>query len=365
MLKARFATALFFLALGSSTVGIIAACSSDSSSGSSSGTTPTGTTTVHVSAAAGGTVADPSGKTSLAIPPGALEKDTDITLALTPAANGAVVEVSEFGPDGLKFLKPVALTIKADATLATGGKTLAVAVLEGTAFKAVDGSAYANGAATASITHFSKYSIILVDGKVVLVPPKDCADALANFKACGGDPTGVYTIKDLCIPGQSLGADPFNGKCPGFNATGDLVVTNTITINATQLISSDGNVTTNSVLNIPLSCANTDGDGGVLQPPPYADCAAFQTQLNKNNAGKPQYACTDMGSGVCACAVSESKANPGSTSTYTVSGNTITTTDSTGKVGNPSEFCRNGNLLQIAGKNGDGGIGLLYSLQQQ
>ena len=364
MIRARFATALFLLAIGAGGV-VVVACSSDDTAPAKGTTTPSGTTTVHVSAAAGGTVADPSGKTSLVIPPGALEKDTDITLSLTPAANGALVDVSEFGPDGLKFLKPVALTIKADAALASANKTLALAVLEGAAFKAVDGSTYANGAATASITHFSKYSIILLDGQVVLVPPKDCNDALANFKACGGDPKGTWTIKDLCIPGKSLGADPFNGKCPQFSAEGDLVVTNELTIDATTITTSDGNIMTTSTLNVPLSCANTDGDGGVQNPAPFPDCASFQVQINKDNAGKPQYTCVDKSAGVCACTVVETKPNPGNTKTYTVTGNTITSTDSTGKMGTPTEFCRNGNLLTVAGRDADGGVGLLYSLQQK
>jgi hypothetical protein len=357
---------LVFLALGST--GVIVACSSDDTpsggGGGDAGPTSSTTTTVHITAAAGGTVADPGGKTSLVIPPGALAKDTDITLALTPAANGAVVEVSEFGPDGLTFLKPVALTIKADAALATTGKALALAVLENGAFKALEGSMYAGGAATASIMHFSKYSIILVDGQVILQPPKDCADAIANFTACGGDPKGTWTVKDLCIPGQSLGADPFNGKCTGFSADGDLTVTNELIIDATTIKTTDGNLTTTSTLNVPLSCANSDGDGGTKSPPPFPDCATFQTQLNKDRAAKPQYACTDKGAGVCACTVSETKANPGDTKTYTISGNTITTTDSTGKMGTPTEFCSKGNLLAVAGKV-DGGIGLLYSLQRK
>jgi hypothetical protein len=369
MIRARFARAFIVLLLGSAAAGVVVACSSDETTpAGSSGTTttpPSTTTTVHVTAAAGGTVADPSGKTSLVIPPGALEKDTDITLALTPAASGAVVEVSELGPDGLKFLKPVALSIKADAALATAGKSLALAVLENGAFKAVEGSAYANGAATAPITHFSKYSIILVDGQVILQPPKDCNDALANFKPCGGDPKGTWTIKDLCIPGQSLGADPFGGKCPEFSADGDFTVTNELIIDATTITTTDGNLVQTSTLNIPLKCANSDGDGGTVTPAPYADCAAFQTQLNKNRSAKPQYACTDKGGGICACTVTETKANPGNKKTYTQNGNTITSTDSTGKVEAPTEYCVNNNLLTVAGKGGDGGIALLYSLQRK
>lgn len=59
-----------------------------------------GTTVVHVSAALGGTVSDPAGKTTLTIPPGALEADTDITLSVEAASAGAATDVSSFGPDG-------------------------------------------------------------------------------------------------------------------------------------------------------------------------------------------------------------------------------------------------------------------------
>ena len=142
MIRHRFALSLIVLACGGAAV-VLACSSSDSGS---SGTTSSTTTTVHVSAAAGGTVADPSGKTTLTIPPGALAKDTDITLAITPKSGSAVVDVSEFGPDGLQFLKPVALTIKGDAALAPAGKSLALAVNDGADFKAIEGSTYANGA---------------------------------------------------------------------------------------------------------------------------------------------------------------------------------------------------------------------------
>jgi hypothetical protein len=364
MMRNRLAAALFILTFGGAAV--VVACSSDSSKGAGTTPAPTSTTTVHISAAAGGTVADPAGKTTLVIPPGALAADTDITLALAPAANGSLVEVSEFGPDGLVFSKPVTLSIKADAALATSGKSLALALLDNGAFKAIAGTTYAGGAASGSIMHFSKYSVILVDGQAILQPPKNCADAISNFKPCGGDVKGTWTFADLCIPGQSLGADPFNGKCPEFSATGEFTLTNEVTFNATQIITSDGNITSSSTLNVPLKCANSDGDGGTRSPAPFADCAAFQTQLNKDQTGKPQYACADQGAGICACTVVEMKANPGDTKTYTTSGNTLTTTDSTGMAGDPTEYCVNGNLLTAAGPAADGGgIGLLYVLNRK
>jgi hypothetical protein len=133
-----------------------------------------------------------------------------------------------------------------------------------------------------------------------------------------------------------------------------------------QIITSDGNVTTTGTLNVPLKCANSDGDGGTVSPAPYADCAAFQAQLNKDQAGKPQYACADKGAGICACTIVDTKANPGDMKTYTTSGNTLTTTDSMGKAGAPSDYCVNGNLLTAAGPAADGGgIGLLYVLNRK
>ncbi len=72
--------------------------------GTSGGGTSGGSTAgTRISAAAGGTVADPSGKTSLVIPPGALAQDTDITLAILPKSGNAVTEISELGPNGLTF----------------------------------------------------------------------------------------------------------------------------------------------------------------------------------------------------------------------------------------------------------------------
>ncbi len=180
----------------------------------------------------------------------------------------------------------------------------------------------------------------------------------------------MWTFADFCLLGRTLGADPFTGKCPTFSATADITITNEATVDATRIVTSDGNVTTTSTLDIPLECANSDGDGGTVTPAPYADYVSFQAQLNKNQTGKPQYACTDQGSGICPCTVVETKPNPGDTKTHTTSGNTLTTTDSTGKVGQPAEYCVNGNLLTVAGQAADGGgidigIGLLYVLNRK
>ena len=229
----RFIASLLALAVAST--GVIIACSSDDSG--PGGGTAASTTTVRVTAAAGGSVADPSGKTKLDIPPGALAADTDITLSILPKSGAAVVDVSEFGPDGLQFLKPVTLTIKADAALATGDKTLALAVNEGADFKAIPGSTFANGVATASITHFSRYTVVVVDGKLVIKPPASCVEARASFTACGGDPKGSWTFAEFCVDAtvKQSGDGESNNVCPENSVDIDYTLAREVTIDATTL----------------------------------------------------------------------------------------------------------------------------------
>lgn len=142
---------------------LLPACATDEDA-SAVGDATGGVTSKRIVAAAGGLITDPSGMTSLVIPPGALAQDTDVTLTILPQAGASVVAVSELGPDGLTFLQPVTLTIKGDAALAPAGKSLAVAVKEAGGFVALAGSTYADGAASAPIMHFSQYGLIPVDG---------------------------------------------------------------------------------------------------------------------------------------------------------------------------------------------------------
>jgi hypothetical protein len=70
------------------------------------------TITQHVSAAQGGTVTSPSGGLTLSIPPGALAKDTDITIEELAPGEGLVLGPTyDLGPTSLKFQKPATLTL--------------------------------------------------------------------------------------------------------------------------------------------------------------------------------------------------------------------------------------------------------------
>ena len=334
----------------------LVACSSDSSSGSSgtSGTT-SGTVTVHVTAAAGGTVSDPGGKATLAIPPGALATDTDITLNVGAAANGSAGSVLDFGPDGLQFLKPATLTVKADGVTVPTGKSVSVAIFDGSAWKPLDGSKFASGVATADVMHFTKYSIVIVDGQVLLQPPANCTETSSTFQACGGDPNGTWKFADFCIDPKSLGADPFKGGCPQFAATVDFKSDGIVTIagNATQGTITTGPSTENTTITytFPLTCTNAVTDGGL------ASCA----QASKSGGAT----CTDTGSGNCSCTEASSKQSTGSTHGYTASGNILTNLDSTtGQPTSTGEYCVKGGLLYYK-EIKDGGQGLIYVLQKQ
>ena len=348
----RLIASVVVLAVASA--GVVMACSSDETKTPAGTTTGGGTTTVHVSAAAGGTVADPTGKTKLEIPPGALAADTDITLTILPKSGAAVVDVSEFGPDGLQFLKPVTLTIKADAALATGGKTLALAVNEGADFKAITGSTFANGAASAPIMHFSRYTVIFVDGQIVVQPPATCVEARSTFKPCGGDLKGTWRFAEFCAAGGAIAAG--GAGCPETTVDIDYTIDRDVVIDATTITLGAGTNTIVATYNYFLACFGRLPDGGASGAT-IPTCAEIQQKeyTDKGKAGT----CVDKAGGYCSCTETGMKtATADAPSTYTTSGTTLTTNKpedgGTTKV-ETSDYCVGGDLLTVRETGNDGG----------
>jgi hypothetical protein len=353
------------LSLAVASTGIIVACSSDDTTPTPAPTNPTpgATTTVRVTAAAGGSVADPSGKTKLDIPPGALAADTDITLAILPRSGAAVVDISEFGPDGLTFLKPVTLTITADATLAPEGKALSVAVNEGADFKAITGSTFANGVATASIMHFSRYTVVLVDGKIVVNPPATCVDARSTFTACGGDPTGSWTFAEFCVDAtvKTSGDGGAGNVCPENSVDIDYNLARDVTFDATTLKIGAGKTTLTAKYNYFLACFTRLPDGG-MSGGATPTCAEIQKReyTDKSKAGS----CADKTGGYCVCTETGETTAAEEIQTYTVSGTTLTTTKGDGS-SSVSQFCVKGDLLYSLGAGKDGKLGDLFVLKRK
>lgn len=346
-----FPIVLSFLVAG---VGVLVACSDDSSTNSTSSSgSASDTVTVRMTAATGGTISDKGGKATLSVPPGALEKDTEITLKVSPASGGAVGDVYDFGPDGLKFLKPSTLVIKADAALAPAGKSLAVAIEEGGKYKALTGSKYENGVATGTIEHFTKFSLVVVDGQVTLVDPTSCQDARTKFVACGGDPKGAWLFADFCPDPTSLPKDPLKDKCAQYTLAVDMTSTREVTIDATTLGTGPGKETVVLTGTFPASCFADDGG--------TPTCDSFNDPAESRT-------CTDKGSGMCECTettVTDKPDNPKS-DTYTTDSatNTITFTNKDGKV-TAGEYCVSGDILYFKEKPQDGKVGLLYVLKRK
>jgi hypothetical protein len=144
------------LAMAVTLAGVVACSSDPAATTASSG--------LLVKASVGGTISDPNGRATLTIPPGALEKDTDIVLKVLPASGGSLTPVYDFGPDGTTFKIAAKLELKAESIVAPAGKALAVGIASGGSFQPVEGSTVQNGVATAPVTHFTGFAVIAVGG---------------------------------------------------------------------------------------------------------------------------------------------------------------------------------------------------------
>ena len=293
--------------------------------------TPT-TTSVQVPASKGGVVAAPGDKGKLTIPANALGADTTITLALSPAASDTVTEIFDFGPSGTTFSTPATLEIAADASKLATGKSFALAVQEGTTWKPIAGSTYANGKVSGPVAHFSKFTVVLVDGNVVVM--SDCANEIAAFQACGGDIVGTWSYENYCFNSKVLGSDPFRGQCPGFMGSLNLNIAGDITVTATTTQVSATTITFETDWSIPTSCFSLDAGF-------YTSCAQVQQVLAKSDGG-----CTDTGSS-CNCK---------QTSSQSQDAGEVKPRDNDGGMG---EYCVKNGKLYISDLKPDGGGALI------
>lgn len=345
----RFAPSLFAVVLVAS-FGSLAACGEDdpapagptggsgaggsaagggtggSAAAGAAGQSSTGVT--KVTAASGGTVTDPGGKASLTIPAGALGADTDITLAVGAAEAGTAGEVLTFGPDGTTFASPATLSIKADASKLVTGKTLAIAIFEGGAWKETPGSTFDGTTVKGPISHFSKYSVILVDGSVVVNPDSECATILASFAPCGGALDGTWAFKDICAQG-AVADDPFKGTCPSAVITAEVAKTGEISFIGGNFKVGGGSTIVTTKASFPTSCL---GNGKTCQQ------ASEDIAKQENTTGS----CTDT-AGTCACNTVKTTPDEVKTVPYTVSGNVFV------HDGKSTEYCITG--TQLAGRD--------------
>jgi len=334
----------------------LAACGGDDGGGST-GSTPDpdeGTTAkATIAAADGGSVATASGKAAVEIPAGALADDTEISIEVLAQDAATATNVYEFGPDGTQFQKAVTISLAYDGTPGTEKKAVLAWYDEAASkWTEVAGSGLAGGKVSGDVNHFTKFSVIIVDDKLVAV--SDCGDIVAGWTACGGDPVGTWSMKDICFPDTVIGEIPgISEVCP------DARMDMEFTWDADIDIKSDGTATMDMrsqtmamTYVIPVSC---------LSHPQInlADCAALSEVFSDDDEVVP---CSEK-AGNCECSpapetdVSDDGPQNG---TWAVEGTNFVMQDMGEDSPNePVPFCVQGDIMTVQVEMGEGVNGIM------
>lgn len=272
----------------------------------------------QITASEGGTLKTESGNATLDIPAGALPADKELTVAVEAATTDTETSVYNFGPDGTTFEKPVKLSLKYTGTPGTGKKAV-LAVFENNAWKPIEGSTVENGTVVGEITHFSKFSIVVIGNEIVAI--SSCSEVSTKFVPCGENGksiVGTWKFKDVCFSDALIGQNPYGQVCSGASISADISWTGTATFNATTVILSERTQVVAGEATIPKSCLTAIGK---------ASCDEFKKEndIMFNT-------CTDDGTN-CKCTGSETKTESASTQPYTISGTNLVIN------GNNSPFC--------------------------
>jgi hypothetical protein len=218
--------------------------------------------TVMVTAAEGGMVE--AGAVALSVPPGALAADTELSVKVVdkadqPGAENIAIDVYDFGPDGTTFLKPVTMEFDLSG-VNLDGKDAYIAWLDGSSWTKLGDSAVEGGTITATTTHFTPFTVVLVlrdDGTVGQVGGQ-CGE---DFAACGGDISGTwkYTGACLTLPEDIFGGsdgeeNPFAMCSEAPKAEFSIDIQGTITFGSDGSFSADQTTTIASKFSVANSC---------------------------------------------------------------------------------------------------------------
>jgi hypothetical protein len=158
---------------------------------------------------------------------------------------------------------------------------------------------------------------------------------------CGGDVVGTWKIVDSCEEGSSLSTA--NSSCP--SETGQVTsmsASGTATFNSDMTYALSLTESFSETLSVPMSCLSM---GGIT-----VTCDELTTALGGllESDGGTTTNCTASGSG-CDCNISLSGLTTNDMGTYTVSGNTLTTTSTTspGTTGGGDYCVQGGNTLHL------------------
>jgi len=240
----------------------------------------------------GGAVATDSGSAEVEIPADAMAEDTEVTIKVEAATGEAQSSIYDFGPDGLTFLAPVTISIKFDGDPGTDRKAV-LAWLDDGVWTEVENSMLEAGVVSGKVSHFSKFTIIFVDDKMVLI--SDCKDAVSDFKPCGGDIKGTWQFKDLCLADDVvLGVNPMAEQCPEATMTFDVSMAGTVAFDGETMTMTPGSTTMSTEIRIPDSCLSAEltcdtvteffNDATCVSADGFCTC----TRTDVNEGGEPE-----------------------------------------------------------------------------
>ena len=284
---------------------------------------------------------------SATVPAGALAADTELTVAVEAASGDAQTNIYDFGPDGTTFQAAVTIAITFDGAVPEGKKA-ALAWWDGSAWEEIPGSALADGKVAGHVSHFSRFTVVIVDG--ALVVQGNCDGVDTDFTPCGGELAGTWVFQDMCLATDvNLGQIEFADQCPEAYMTFDLEFVGSVTFSADSFTR---NITSTSFTRntyVPVTC---------LQDIFTMDCAGWAEQ-----AGDDGVACEDV-EGVCTCSRTDlDETGNDETVPYTIEGgNTIVFLDEEGGESR-LPFCQSGTDVVVENADFFGeGTGNVYML---
>lgn len=312
-------------------------CGSDDQSPSGNGhTADVGEATSQaLTASAGGSVMLDSGAAGVDIPAAALPADATVTVDVidpgaAPERERLASSVFEFGPDGTVFNQPVSLSLRIDRSAVPAGAELSVSWLnEQDRWEPLPGATVSGDMITAQTTHFSVFAVTfeIVDGNLTQTGGMCEAN---SFSACGGDPTGTWTIGDSCLNADfaQIMAGGGGEQCEGLSVSADIDYVGSITISGDGTYATDMDVSIVSSARFPKSCL-----GGV------SDCSNLGPEAS------------DAGD---ACVIESSENDATRESGTWESRGTTLYLESPGDGPSNAEYCVRGNRLEIFIDEGEG-----------
>jgi hypothetical protein len=206
-----------------------------------------------------------------------------------------------------------------------------------------------------SIAAMVKFSA-LVSLVLVLVSVASCggseddgdkASSCGSFTACGGSIDGTWQIDGTCMAGDLAAALKSGMNLP--SACSDLItsVTQVTTGSVTFASGTETNNVTTTVterINYTSACVSAMTKQNVVLD--ASACSQLQSSVSSSTSGASA-TCALVGNS-CGCSVTLTSADT-STSTYTVSGNTLVPGDGT----DPVSYCVSGSTLKITQASSD------------